>query len=1085
MIGAAPCHAVHIRPIPQSPLHRARIDPRTGYARHRSHHLAEPDAEGRAEALAAESAASAEGGGDAVSPDGDAAGLVADAGPAAEGEADAAPAAVDEAVAARTAGNAEDAAAAVEFIRAVDVDGDGMASKEEIVASGFADSEAEADAMIAAVDTDGDGKLSKEEVLEALTQPDPAPERDDVAAPPPQAEPELATVDELPQTAPAPPTADPRRKIPSNPLDMTWAVGCDCVAPGSCHYLGDGDREEIFYANGNTGVLFAHVDNEQALLQGHRNTIAKTCVSADKRWLATADTGEDSALIVWDSISGVPVRTWFSDIVPSVAAMSFSQDGALLAVVSGKGTPKVSLWDWSAAEMEEPVAEIKLDHFKTQPTDVSFYNQGQSTLVVTSPDQVDVMQVDFVDGSTQAMQLSVGNIDRSVQWGDYCQSMFVPDYPTVATTTTGGYLLIWDIEEFVSGATVLCKKFIQLFDVACTFAAFTPDGKALVAGGQDGKIRYFDTTFRLIGWLDDLDLGPVASISFAVPDKMPNRRTSMFSVGLDHAEFEVPNYIVSTQDGRILKVTNNHGEQLSEEIINGHNADLRTLAAHPSEPLLALSGESRKLQIWNYTYKTDVISTELPEGQYPTAMAFSPTGETLVVGFSDGSLQLLDAMSLTLLSESMLFARFDGEITKIVFAHDGTHFAISSSDFFVGVFRLKPEDYNDPWEYVGKHRSHSSRVTDVQFGTEADGVTIRLLSVGEDRMMVEYDLIRSSFAEGLLLGAPSGASRMEVEQTAYPEAFAWYPDAQGEQFFIMANSEFKFKLLNATTKMCRKTVLASTLCGAPLTRMAVIPAYPNEDSQRVLAYTTGEKVGLTLIGVDGNPNSSMAVVGHPGNINSMVCSYDGRYLFTAGGRSVNMWAINTHLLVATSRLAGEGILPYINMIEGGKEGQLFKDMEDYFYYAQVEHQGINSMEERSVSDHLLLSEVPRVLRALGYYPSDREIMNITNEVKFSKMMETKQMVDTVTLDDLIKIYVNHRPAISLTSDAIDEAFKALGKDGEVGTGELVALLKDVGEQMTEEEFIANLGKLLGSDTLSQVLGPVTNAGQFAGEILGF
>ncbi len=37
--------------------------------------------------------------------------------------------------------------------------------------------------------------------------------------------------------------------------------------------------------------------------------------SANRRWLVTADQGDDCAMIVWDTHSGRPVRTYFADQV--------------------------------------------------------------------------------------------------------------------------------------------------------------------------------------------------------------------------------------------------------------------------------------------------------------------------------------------------------------------------------------------------------------------------------------------------------------------------------------------------------------------------------------------------------------------------------------------------------------------------------------------------------------------------------------------------------------------------------------------------------------------------------------------------
>ena len=40
-------------------------------------------------------------------------------------------------------------------------------------------------------------------------------------------------------------------------------------------------------------------------------------------------------------------------------------------------------------------------------------------------------------------------------------------------------------------------------------------------------------------------------------------------------------------------------------------------------------------------------------------------------------------------------------------------------------------------------------------------------------------------------------------------------------------------------------------------------------------------------------------------------------------------------LEAQARLGGEGLIPFYGLLDGGRDGDLFKELEDYFYYAQI------------------------------------------------------------------------------------------------------------------------------------------------------
>ena len=40
-------------------------------------------------------------------------------------------------------------------------------------------------------------------------------------------------------------------------------------------------------------------------------------------------------------------------------------------------------------------------------------------------------------------------------------------------------------------------------------------------------------------------------------------------------------------------------------------------------------------------------------------------------------------------------------------------------------------------------------------------------------------------------------------------------------------------------------------------------------------------------------------------------------------------------LEAQSSLGGEDLIPFYGLMEGGRQGELYTELEDYFYYAQI------------------------------------------------------------------------------------------------------------------------------------------------------
>lgn len=62
---------------------------------------------------------------------------------------------------------------------------------------------------------------------------------------------------------------------------------------------------------------------------------------------------------------------------------------------------------------------------------------------------------------------------------------------------------------------------------------------------------------------------------------------------------------------------------------------------------------------------------------------------------------------------------------------------------------------------------------------------------------IEYDLLRSSKDHLELLDIH------RVAQGSFPTCMVWYPPLAKELFLLVCDSDYKVKLFNSTTKMCR------------------------------------------------------------------------------------------------------------------------------------------------------------------------------------------------------------------------------------------------------------------------------------------
>ncbi len=321
------------------------------------------------------------------------------------------------------------------------------------------------------------------------------------------------------------------------------------------------------------------------------------------------------------------------------------------------------------------------------------------------------------------------------------------------------------------------------------------------------------------------------------------------------------------------------------------------LACHPRRHVFAVTGYSGMLHVWNYLERS-LVKLRQFEKLLGQCLTYDPKGQILALGCTNGTLKLLNADTL---EDIQTFKQAADCITLLEFSPDSLWIACADADMCISLFHYtnKNEDPTKPveWVYVGKFRGHWKTVTALVFCPPADEESeLRLFSIGEDRVMQEYDLLNSHITTGLVI-----LETTKIEQTALPtaafllaprEASAVVASAGGNDVLVIANDQYKFKTRDIVTKQVKQTLLGPTF-GGPMTKAA---PFSGEGGNRYLAYATRERVvGIVKLPLDGNPNRTMGMIAHPDEISDMAVSYDGKWLFTAGGEdyTVNMWDVDT------------------------------------------------------------------------------------------------------------------------------------------------------------------------------------------------
>lgn len=441
------------------------------------------------------------------------------------------------------------------------------------------------------------------------------------------------------------------------------------------------------------------------------------------------------------------------------------------------------------------------------------------------------------------------------------------------------------------------------------------------------------------------------------------------------------------------------------------------------------------------------------------------------------------------LEEVATFKASKEGILSLCFSHDASFLATSDGENCVGIYRFGSGVEDGPhkqWEFLGKYRGHYKPITGLQFGFADEGQP-RLFSVAEDRCVVEYDLSRSSVQGGIQLRSTS-----RLEQSAVPTSFVWLPPGvqSDTAVLVTSNEQYKLRVSQAGAKGIERTVLGPTY-GGPLTQMLLLPPPPDEEQPpRYVAYATHEKVvGVMKLPLDGNPNKAMGLIAHPAEVTDIGASWDGEWMLTTGGSdmSIHLWKVDTSALEVTVVAGGEGVAPFVALIDGGADGSLYQEMIDYFYYAQLRAQGEDTTEPRLISGLVPISDVGNMMRSFGFYPSEKDIEVLQAEARLMAKAAGRDRADSLTLDELVVLYVNHRPVFGISKEQIAAAIETIGiddADGKMSREALVRALGNFDEALSADQLADCLRLLVGNDDV-KALPKRLGAKEFAEDLLGF
>jgi WD40 repeat protein/transcriptional regulator with XRE-family HTH domain len=282
------------------------------------------------------------------------------------------------------------------------------------------------------------------------------------------------------------------------------------------------------------------------------------------------------------------------------------------------------------------------------------------------------------------------------------------------------HLTIWQaylqgvslIDVNFSHADLAKSVFTETFgSVLCV--AFSPDGKLLAAGTDNGEIRLWNVASGTLLHTFEGHTDWVRTVAFH-----PNR-----------------NILVSGSDDQTIRFWDiTSGQCLAN--FGGHTHRIYAVAISSDGNIFASGSEDRTVRLWNYN-EGRCLDIFKGHNNRVRSVAFSPDGKKLVTGGDDQTIRLWDVTSGQCMTE---WEGHSDRVYSAVFSPDGSRVASGSEDHEVRLWDINSD------RCVRILRGHSQRVRSVAFSPDckmiisgSDDQTVRLWDINESECVRVFE----------------------------------------------------------------------------------------------------------------------------------------------------------------------------------------------------------------------------------------------------------------------------------------------------------------------------------------------------------